>query len=382
MANAHLSAEHLDDPITRHMRTRVTTLSADHTVEQALAALRSEQLEEQILYLYVVEPDGTLIGVVPTRRLLTAQPGQAIRQIMQGRVVTVPAEASVQVACEFFVMYRFLAFPVVDSANKLLGVVDVSLFTDEVFGLAEQRQLGDVFHLIGVHLSQARRASPVRNFRARFPWLLANIAGGIACAAIASLFEPLLRAVIVLALFVPIVLALAESVSMQSMTITLTTLHGRRVNWGRFARAIGREFLTAALLGAASGGVVGGHRLGVARPAAGRAGHLRQHRHVDDHRLPAGRGPAVGGACSSRGSEDRRRADHPGRRRHRHAAFLFHAGRLDRELTARGGGPARFAGDGKLTGRPRALRIPADATPARACDCFSPLRNMRCPATA
>ncbi|HOE42884.1 MAG TPA: hypothetical protein PLB25_14835, partial [Rhodoferax sp.] len=46
--------------------------------------------------------------------------------------------------------------------------------------LAEPRQLGDVFQLIGVHLSQARRASPVRNFRARFPWLLANIAGGIA----------------------------------------------------------------------------------------------------------------------------------------------------------------------------------------------------------
>lgn len=258
MTNAFLRPEHLDEPITQFMRTEVTTLSADHTAEQALIALRGSGIGERIVYLYVVESDNTLVGVVPTRTLLLARPDRTIRQIMQPRVVAVPAHASVLVACELFVMHRFLAFPVVDTQNRLLGMVDVSLFTDEVFQLAEQRQIEDVFQLIGVHVVEAQRASPTRSFLARFPWLLANIIGGIGSAIIVGLFEWVLELRILLALFVPVVLALAESVSIQSMTITLATLHGRRVKLRRFALSLVRELATAAMLGAVSGLAVGG----------------------------------------------------------------------------------------------------------------------------
>jgi magnesium transporter len=94
-------------------------------------------------------------------------------------------------------------------------------------------------------------------FRNRFPWLLCNIGGGIICAFLAGLYESFLDSVIVLALFIPVVLALAESVSVQSMTITLQSLHGRRVGWRNTLRAVTAEFLTAVLLGSASGLLVG-----------------------------------------------------------------------------------------------------------------------------
>lgn len=251
-----LGRENLHDPITAHLAGQAITLDADATVGEAMASLRARQLPEAIVYFYAVDPEGTLRGVVPTRRLLTSAPEARIAELMLPRVVAIPHTATVEVACEFFVMHRFLAFPVVDGARKLLGVVDVSLFTDEVLDVAEKQSLDDVFQLVGVHLA-ATKASPLASFKDRFPWLLCNIGGGTACAVLSGLYEPLLDAQLVLALFVPVVLALAESVSMQSMTITIHGLHGQGVNWSNLLRSLRQEFLAALLLGLACGGTVG-----------------------------------------------------------------------------------------------------------------------------
>ena len=128
------------------------------------------------------------------------------------------------VASEYFASRKLLAFPVIHDNGELVGVVDVSLFTSEVIDLA-RRTYDDIFQLMGVHATALR--TPWTAFVDRFPWLLSNIAGGLLCAVIASQFEVLLDHIVILALFIPIVLALAESVSMQSATLTLQTLVGR-----------------------------------------------------------------------------------------------------------------------------------------------------------
>ncbi len=253
-----LSAENLTDPITAHMSERIVTLAAGRTVEVALADLRAQHLPEAIVYFYVVDAEERLAGVVPTRRLLMARPEQRIDEIMVPRVVAIPAEATVKIACEFFIQHKFLAFPVVDADRRVLGVADVGLFTDEVLDVAEKRQRDDVFQLVGVHLARSK-ASPLASFKDRFPWLLCNIGGGTACAILSGFYEPLLQAQIVLALFVPVVLALAESVSMQSMTITVHALHGSAsIKWKALLENLWSEFLAAILLGVASGASVGG----------------------------------------------------------------------------------------------------------------------------
>lgn len=251
-----LGVESLADPITRHMSDRFVTLRAERTVGEALDDLRAQQLPESIVYFYVLDAEDRLVGVVPTRRLLMGALDQRISQIMLDRVITIPASATVEVACEFFILHRFLAFPVVDDERRLVGVVDVTLFTDEVLDVAEKRELDDVFQLVGVHLARAK-ASPLASFKDRFPWLLCNIGGGTACALLSGFYESLLNVQIVLALFVPVVLALAESVSMQSMTITIHSLHGARFNWGNLLRSLWAEARAAVLLGLGSGASVG-----------------------------------------------------------------------------------------------------------------------------
>ena len=79
-------------------------------------------------------------GVIPTRRLLTTPRDKYLEDIMIRRVVKLPETATVYDACEYFVMYRFLAFPIVDAENHILGIIDVNVFTDEIINMESSRE--------------------------------------------------------------------------------------------------------------------------------------------------------------------------------------------------------------------------------------------------
>jgi magnesium transporter len=95
----------------------------------------------------------------------------------------------------------------VDEQRRVLGIVDVALFTQEVLDMAERPQVDDMFEAIGFQVSQVRDAAPYRAFRFRFPWLLTTIASGILCALLASLYETTLARSLVLTFFLTLVLA-------------------------------------------------------------------------------------------------------------------------------------------------------------------------------
>jgi magnesium transporter len=135
--------------------------------------------------------------------------------------------------------------------------VDVSLLSDEVFDAAERERLDEIFEAMGFHISQVRDASPVRAFRFRFPWLLATIGSGTLCAMLASSYEVTLAKTVLLAFFLTLVLGLAESVSVQSMTLTIQALRSIQPTFGWYVKAFRREAGTALLLGAGCGLVVG-----------------------------------------------------------------------------------------------------------------------------
>jgi magnesium transporter len=155
------------------------------------------------------------------------------------------------------VIHKFLAFPVVDPQRRILGVVDVGVFTDEVFDLTEREHMEEVFELIGFHVSQVRGASPFKAFKFRFMWLLATIASGTICAMLVSAYGATLAQTIALAFFISMILALGESVSIQSMSVTIQGLRSKSATLSWYVRALKHEFLTGLLLGAGCGTVVG-----------------------------------------------------------------------------------------------------------------------------
>ncbi|HJU43272.1 MAG TPA: magnesium transporter [Vicinamibacterales bacterium] len=251
---APLSAAQLHEPILPLARPPKLVLHPVLTVNEALGRIRAAANDNEIQYLYVVDDGNRLVGVVPGRKLLAADPDRTVREVMIDDVVAIPDWATVLIASEYFATRRLLAFPIVNGKGELLGVVDVSLFTNDVIDLARQTY-DDIFQLIGVHGTAQR--STWMAFRDRFPWLMANIVGGLLAAFIASRFEHLLQEVVVLALFIPIVLALGESVSMQALTLTLQNLTDGPMLLKRLFGALWKEFKTASLLGLGCGAVVG-----------------------------------------------------------------------------------------------------------------------------
>ena len=182
------SPQHLDQPVREFIRKDFAQLRESMTTREALDAIRQKGIGEKIVYFYVVNEHERLVGVLPTRRLLTAALDQRIGDLMIKRIVAIPQTATLLEACEFFVLHKFFAFPVVDEERRILGLIDIGVFTEEVFDMAEREQHEDVFETIGFHVSEVRDAGPLRAFRYRFPWLLATIVSGTACALLASRF--------------------------------------------------------------------------------------------------------------------------------------------------------------------------------------------------
>jgi len=253
-----------DAAVVEHARKDFPLLDAEMTVGHALERIRREGVGERVIYFYVVDEQERLAGVVPTRRLLTAPLETPLSEIMVRRVVAVPATATILDACEFFVLYKFLAFPVVDEKRHVIGIIDANLFAEEILeaGESEDRYRPTVpvgpefFEALGFRIEQIRGASPWRSFRFRFPWLLVTVTGGTLSAILARFFEATLARSLVLAFFLTMVLALNESVSMQSMSVTIHALRSISVTSGWLASAFRREVMTALLLGVACGLIV------------------------------------------------------------------------------------------------------------------------------
>src|SRR5437016_9766321 len=260
-----VSLPDFNSPVINHARKDFPLLDSSMSVADALERIRHQGVGERVIYFFATDAEGRLVGVLSTRRLLIAPLETRLEEIMVRRVIAIPANATVLEACEFFVLYKCFAFPVVDSARRVVGVVDVSLFAEEMLEVGDGKEQlpavtvpgDDVFEALGFRLAQIRGASPWRVFRYRFPWLLATVGAGTACAVLAGAFEATLAGSLVIAFFLTMVLGLNESVSMQSMTLTIQALRANTLTRRWFVHNLRRELATAVLLGLACGLLVG-----------------------------------------------------------------------------------------------------------------------------
>lgn len=244
----------VSQPVTALMRQPVATFPQSMLVRDVLDEIRERSVLGRIAYFYVVDEEKRLLGVAPTRRLLTAELHQRLDEIMTGPVVSIPHTSSVFDACELFLQHRYLALPVVDDEGRVLGVIDADRVVEENIDFSDT---GRIFESIGFRVSQVREASPVRAFRVRFPWLTATILGGLTAALLSSVFEATLGESLALAFFLTLVLGLGESVTIQAATVTIHDLRGRMPTWTWYGRRLRREVTTASMLGLACGVVVG-----------------------------------------------------------------------------------------------------------------------------
>src|SRR5687767_11832109 len=154
MSHTTDGSDHLQESALRYARQDFPIIRDSVTVGEALNIIRREGVGERIIYFYIINDEGQLAGIIPTRRLLTSTPQRTIADVMITDVVTISDRATVQDACEMFVKHQFFAFRIVDELNHMRGVIDIGFFAEESIGIAERQRIGSRFELIGFGIGQ------------------------------------------------------------------------------------------------------------------------------------------------------------------------------------------------------------------------------------
>lgn len=228
------------------------------TVSDALDIIRRDGVGERIIYFYIVNDEGKLVGIIPTRRLLTVAPNKTIADIMINDVVKISSRATVQEACELFVKHKFFALPIVDDRDYMCGVIDIGFFSQDTVSVGEREKIEDIFELIGFGMSQLRGRSALGVLRYRLPWLIVMVVSGLICALLVNAYLGFLVQNVFIISFLLLVLGLSESVSSQSLTLALQRLHFGPPAWMSYLGWLKSELLASLLLGIVCGGLAGG----------------------------------------------------------------------------------------------------------------------------
>ena len=229
----------------------------EESVENVLQALRKKECTGKILYFYVVNSENTLLGVLPTRALLLAETQEKVQNIMQTSVFFLPETMPYEKAMEALSHHRLLALPVVNHQKKLIGFFDIQMCLEENVDLFKEQRSHEIFQLLGMRLETNAYKHPMHAYAKRMPWILCNMLGGIACAIVSYIFQAVLIKVLLLAMFIPLVLALSESISMQSMTQSLQILKKQNISFKKIVSRVFFEIRVAILMSVTSGVLVG-----------------------------------------------------------------------------------------------------------------------------
>jgi magnesium transporter len=179
---------------------------------------------------------------------LISQPLQEISEVMDKKLLTLRNESTIEKALEIFTQHHFYALPVVDEDNKLIGYLDLQSSIGSSLDISHIDLRSEAFQLVGLHLEATRRASVVRNYMMRMPWLFCNLFGGFTCALVSDYFSMTLTRFLVLAMFIPLVLSLSESVSMQTVMQVLLLIRKEGMSAKKYIKMYVKEIQVVALV--------------------------------------------------------------------------------------------------------------------------------------
>lgn len=232
------------------MTTEVTALSEDLTVGQAIEELRrlNEELE-QMFYVYVVDRQQRLVGVLSMRDLILARPQRQIRDIMRRNVSSVVATTDQEEVARIMRKYKYLAMPVTDQRNKLLGLITV----DDVVDVIQDEATEDVQRMAGAG-AEERLTSPWHfSFKKRIWWLEVNLLTAFLAASVIAIFQDTIAKVAILAAYQTIVSGMGGNAGAQAMAVAIRGIALGEVDRALLKRILWREFLVGLLSGVVIG---------------------------------------------------------------------------------------------------------------------------------
>ncbi|MEA3287548.1 MAG: magnesium transporter [Candidatus Marinimicrobia bacterium] len=233
----------------------VFALHEDTTVGEAIASIQNQDEQEMVFYLYVVDDRQHLVGVISLRDLITSKPDKKLSQMMTMNVHSVQPLTDQDEVAQMVSRYNILAVPVVNSGNKLMGIITV----DDVIDVIREEATEDFFQMAGAGRDRdILMKSAFSNAKTRVPWLFASWIGGMLVASIITTYEETLGQVLALMAFLPIIIGMAGNVGTQTATIVVRGIATGRVDSATALMVVLKELKVGFMLGTLYGILLGG----------------------------------------------------------------------------------------------------------------------------
>ena len=215
------------------------------TAGQGIEKLREYSRERFVHYVYCIDEEKTLLGVLSIRQLAIAPSHIKIKDILNQDVITVTAFDSERIAAELVDQHNFIALPVIDQDSKLLGLVTV----DDVLDIIKEQAQADIYARAGLPEDDRIYSSAFSSIKNRLPWMGLNLIFAFLASSIISLFEQTMSRLIILATLKNVVAGIGGNTAIQTLTVTTRGLDTGDFGFTTFTRAILKESFVGLTIG-------------------------------------------------------------------------------------------------------------------------------------
>lgn len=203
------------------MALEFVAVKADASVRDAIDIIREKRGEvENLYYIWVVDDLGKLVGVISLKNLVLELTDRKISDIMNPEVISVHVDTDQEEVAHLVKKYDLVAIPVVGDDHRLVGRIT----HDDIIDVIDEEADEDISLMAGVIDQEITEESALKISRARLPWLIAGLFGGIIAAAVINQFESSLEKVLALSFFFPVIMAMGGSTGTQAATIVVRGL--------------------------------------------------------------------------------------------------------------------------------------------------------------
>ena len=231
------------------MTTEYVSLRPEMTVEEAILRIRRQGVDKETIYTcYVTAKDRTLMGLVTVKDLLLAEDDDTpIQELMITNLISVTTQTDQEEVARMFSKYNFLALPVVDKENRMVGIVTF----DDAMDVLEDEVTEDMEIMAAMTPSEKSylKSSPIDLFRNRIPWLMLMMVSATFTGLIMTAFEDALAAQIALSAFIPMLMGTGGNSGSQSSVTVIRGLSLGELSFGDIGQILWKEIRTAVLCG-------------------------------------------------------------------------------------------------------------------------------------
>jgi len=237
------------------MSPRYARLRPEMRVDEAISYLRRQARTnlETIYYIYVLDGEQRLIGVISFRELFAALPEKTVREVMQTDVVTVPDDMDQEAVSEVFAEWDLMAVPVVDSEGRIKGIVTI----DDIVDVVREEATEDIQKIGGTQALDAPylEAGLVEMVRKRVFWLAVLFLGSLLTATVIGYYQEALANAVVLALFIPLIISSGGNSGSQATTLVIRAMAIGELRLRDWWRVLLKEVASGLALGMILGGI-------------------------------------------------------------------------------------------------------------------------------